>query len=108
MPHHGKVLEKAIRESGYSLALVSRKTKISRRHFYNLFLQEIIKIDVFLKVGKVINHDFTADIKDIAQLKNTTSALEDTEYWKNKYLQLLEKFNELLSEGMVKYLSKKK
>lgn len=109
MKHQGEILEKAIRNSGFSIALLAKKIGYSRRHFYNLFQNEKITIDIFLKVGKIINHDFTNEIKDLAQIKNTfSSTQEDAEYWKNKYLLLLEKFNELLSGGIQKGVTKKK
>jgi hypothetical protein len=53
----------------------------------------------------IIHHDFSNDIKE---LKNNSKAVNDpknlysndeVEFWKNKYLTLLEEYTELLKKG---------
>ena len=106
MVHRGEKLEKAIRESGISISSIARRLGKSRKHMYNLFLNPQISIDVMLEVGKIIHYDFLKDLEYFS--KTDTSAIraaesdekeyDSVEYWKNKYLKLLEKYNKLLED----------
>lgn len=106
MVHRGEKLEKAIRESGISISSIARRLGKSRKHMYNLFENPQISIDVMLEVGKIIHYDFLKDLEYFS--KTDTSAIraaesdekeyDSVEYWKNKYLKLLEKHNALLEK----------
>lgn len=101
MLHEGKILEKAIRNSGVSIAFIAKKINYSRRHLYNLFENELISIELFNNIGKIINHDFTNEVKKIKKLsaQNSNSHEKEILYWKNKYLEILEKYNKLLEKN---------
>ena len=106
MQHKGKILEKAVRESGMPLTKLSKKMAKSRRWMYNAFENENLSIDYILEIGKIIHYDFSEDIKDLKKFKESAehfginSNSEDSEYWKNKYLNLLEKYNLLLESKL--------
>jgi len=106
MQHKGKILEKAVRESGMPLTKLSKKMAKSRRWMYNAFENENLSIDYILEIGKIIHHDFSEDLKDLKKFKEyaehfgINSNSEDSEYWKNKYLNLLEKYNLLLESKL--------
>jgi hypothetical protein len=81
----------------------------SRRHIYNLFENLQVSMDVVLEIGKIIHHDFTELLPPssvYARKDHSDLILEEqypyqqseksAEYWKNKYLVLLEKYNALL------------
>jgi hypothetical protein len=104
MQHRGEILQKAVRKSGIPLSKVARLVGKSRTWLYNQFESQDVGLDVLLEIGKVIHYDFTTDIDElnrISQLAGAGLADEDAEqypaetaeYWKNKYLQLLEEFN---------------
>ena len=67
---------------------------------------KILSIDYILEIGKIIHYDFSEDLKDLKKFKESAehfginSNSEDTEYWKNKYLNLLEKYNLLLESKL--------
>lgn len=63
MEHKGEIIENAIRQSGHSLTDIAKKLKISRRHLYNLFNKNNIDHDTILQIGRIINHDFSYEIK---------------------------------------------
>jgi len=102
--HHGLVLEKAARKSDMSLSEVARKAGVSRRTLYNWFLQEKLSKTIVVKIGYILNVDFSVDIPEYQMFKNveqevapmlTFTPLEDL---KMKYIDLLEKYNSLLSQ----------
>jgi plasmid maintenance system antidote protein VapI len=109
MMHKGEIIENAIRQSGYSITEMAKKLKISRRHLYNLFQKYNIDNDTILQIGKLINHDFSGEIKNIT---STSMAEEpvgkyatemeriktELEIWKNKYIHLLEDHKKLLEK----------
>lgn len=83
----------------------------SRRWVYQIFDSANVSIDYILEIGKVIHHDFSDDIKELKtyQIKTANQMFQETpqkfdsdkkeaEYWKNKYLAVLEKYNDLLTK----------
>jgi predicted transcriptional regulator len=108
MEHKGEIVENAIRQSGHSLTDIAKKLNISRRHLYNLFEKIHIDHDTILQIGKIINHDFTIEIKGFAHyraeepyekyLSELEKVREEVEVWKNKYITLLEEHKLLLEK----------
>ena len=109
MQHRGEIVEQAVRQSGYSLTKLTQRLGKSRRWIYHAFENPILSIEVILEIGKIIHHDFSDEIIDLKRysakitepltsLQNQTenSVNSQNEYWKNKYLLLLEKYNALL------------
>ena len=111
MQHKGEIIEKAVRESGISITRLSIKMGRSRRWVYQIFEKRNVPMDYVLEIGKVIHHDFSKDIKILKEYKASVKVQtwddvegeffndsEKAEYWKNKYLMLLEKYNGVLSK----------
>jgi predicted transcriptional regulator len=115
--HYGQVVERQVRRNGYSITSLAKLTQVNRRSIYNWFNQENLNISIINRVGWAINHDFAADLPELYRLdkfkvsENTLETIsirnesdikkiQAEENWKNKYIVLLEKYNELLkSEG---------
>ena len=101
MKHQGKIFEKAVRKSNISITKIAKATGYSPRHFYNLFENEIISNDLFVKVGKIIGFNFE---QDVPELRAYLLAKEpEGEYISNKdymqrYLELMEKHIKLIEE----------
>lgn len=108
--HRGQLVEKAIRESGVPLTTVSVKLGKSRRTLYNYFQQTDLSVEVIDRIGKIIHVDFTDILQGSAYKKQLSSVhsknAEDpaqeysAEYWKNKYIEVLEQLNSLLYDKM--------
>ena len=106
MQQKGTIVEKAVRESGMPLTKLSIKMGKSRRWMYNAFENDNLSIDYILEIGRIIHYDFSEDLKDLKKFKqsadnfgiNSNSA--DSDFWKNKYLNLLEKHNKLLESKL--------
>ena len=106
MQHKGKILEKAVRQSGMPLTKLSKKMEKSRRWIYNAFENENLSIEYILEIGNIIHYDFSNDMADLKKYKEaadhfgTASNSSQSDYWKNKYLNLLEKYNQLLESKL--------
>ena len=109
MEHRGEIIEQAVRKSGMSLVTISKKMGKSRRWLYLQFENPLVSLDVVLQIGKIIHYDFAQEIKEF---NPTRMSLEEplvgfkneensAEYWKNKYLKLLEDYSALLKEKKV-------
>lgn len=99
--HHGQLVERVVRRSGMSLSELARKTKVNRRSLYNWFQQPRLNADVILKIGSALNYDFSSDFPDYSLINRSESYLQSSEegenFWMNKYIDLAEKYNALLS-----------
>jgi predicted transcriptional regulator len=102
MQHKGEIVEKAIRESGYSITKVVEKLGKSRRWIYHLFQNPNAPIDFILEIGKIIHHDFYSEVdelKPVALANAINGSNEETiDYWKNKYYKLMEDHHELIKK----------
>jgi hypothetical protein len=110
MLHRGEIIEKAIRESGYSITIVAQRLGKSRRWMYLLFENTAVSIELILQIGKIIYHDFNLDFPEIIQGKKVTNEpenkgdaiKEEVSFWKEKYFTLLEEYNALLKQELGK------
>lgn len=100
--HKGKIIEKAVRSNGVSITNLAKKMNRSRQWIYHIFESNQVSTDIIIEIGKAIHHDFSNDISSISNIlktKPTTNAASDNEgveYWKQKYILLLEEYNNLL------------
>jgi len=106
MQHKGEIVEKAVRQSGLPLTQLAKRMGKSRRWLYNAFDNPSLSIEHILRIGSIIHYNFANDIHDLQRFLNLEEPIseennyairaESAEYWKNKYLTLLEKYNGLL------------
>jgi hypothetical protein len=113
--HHGQILERVVRRNGHSISDVARLTNVNRRSVYNWFNQQHLKPEIIYRIGCVIDHDFSVELphlftpedfkKDLKKtaVVNYNTPEETTDpynkhYWKDKYIDLLERYNTLLSD----------
>lgn len=103
MQHRGEIVKKAVDESGYKKAQLARTMKIERKTLYNYFDRADLAIDTILKIGKIIHYDFSEDIKELRNIRPMVEERavplysgQDADFWKDKYLKLLEEYNGLL------------
>jgi len=110
--HQGQLLERVIRREGYSISEVARLTKVNRRSVYNWFRQETLRPEIICKIGLALGHDFSQEFPNLylhhrpihteeksslsIQQKDFIDDSTDDIYWKDKYIDLLEKHNKLL------------
>lgn len=114
--HYGQIVEYVVRKTGYSISDLARVTHVNRRSVYNWFASKHLKSAIIYRIGHVIKHDFSkefpelfisADFQTIFKTKQSFvsqvsgTVIDENETFKNKYISLLEKYNELLlDQGM--------
>ncbi|WP_413666725.1 hypothetical protein ACEN9X_19565 [Mucilaginibacter sp. Mucisp86] len=107
--HCGEIVESVVRRSHTGLSEISRKIGISRQTMYNWFKNPILNMADIIKIGAVIEYDFSGEFPPLVN-EEAPSALkiQDTDplpgesrnqakyYWMEKYIRLLERYNEIL------------
>ncbi len=104
MQHRGEIIKEAVYKSGYPITELAKRLGKSRRWMYLMFENNNVSLDIVLQIGKIIHYDFAQEIKEFSPtLTSSGEPFTDfkkeesnAEYWKNKYLRLLEEYNELL------------
>ena len=103
MQHRGEIVEKAVRESGFSLTKLAQRMGKSRKWLYDAFENPNLSIEFILEIGKIIYHDFSSaflfpvpQIVSEQQVYSNQSHQDEIAYWKDKYIQVLEENNRLL------------
>jgi predicted transcriptional regulator len=102
--HHGQIVEKVIRRNGHSISEIARVTGVNRRSVYNWFNQRILKEDIVVRLGRAIHHDFSSMIPDLKltttdfnpTVQTVNSQPDEESIWKDRYIELLERYNALL------------
>lgn len=110
--HYGQLLEYAIRRKGVSLTDLAVSLNVNRRTVYNWFETPYLKSNIIYRVGVAINHDFSVEFpqhftpemfaSERVRLSNEAATLSESSEWKDKYINLLEKYNEVLANISVK------
>lgn len=106
--HRGEILKRVLYELNLKVASVARKMGIDRGTVYRHFEDPNLSIDYIIKYGKALNYDFSKYFPELLNIAKestidfeikakTSSELErELQFWKDKYIQLLEQYNELL------------
>ncbi len=107
--HHGEIVERVIRNNGFSITALAKGLNVNRRSLYNWFQSESLKSDSILSIGLIIGHNFSAEFPELFTTDDftgdptsvdTESESRDNEMYKGKYLKLLEDYNELLIDAI--------
>jgi hypothetical protein len=91
--HRGQALKKAVDDSGIKIAELARRIGKSRRFIYIMFDNKDVPIHLMRSVCEAIKHPFTRDMFDE---KLELEEVLPKDHWKDKYLKLLEEYNNFL------------
>jgi len=109
--HHGQIIEKTIRRKNFSISELARQSSVNRRSIYNLFDQPKVKPELIYKIGSVMKHDFSREFPELFSASDFSDKLHlhkpvkqdlpegdirGVNYWKDKYISLLEEFTQIL------------
>ena len=112
--NRGQVLATAVEASGLGKEEVANKAGYSRSAYYKHIENPNLDYHILIIYGKAIKYDFTEEFPDMPKYlleepeeaygkpKTLEEAIKLMELWKNKYLELLEKYNRLIEERMEK------
>ena len=99
--HMGELLERAIRRKGLNITELAAALNITRRTLYNWFKLEVIDELTMDRISEVIKYDVSSEnlnpvvVKDI---KDESSIVKDEAYWQDRYIDLLERYSELIEK----------
>lgn len=106
MQHRGEIIKIAVYKSGFSISELAKLLGKSRRWMYLMFDNSNVSLDLVLQIGKIIHHEFSDSIKELPtslKVNESPTAYEkegiSANYWKDKYLKLLEEYNLLLKKS---------
>jgi len=107
MQHRGEIIKAAVYKSGFPITELAKRLGKSRRWIYLMFDNNSVSLDLVLQIGKIIHYDFASEIREFSPNQksykdsyiNSELEEESIEFWKNKYLKLLEEYNDLLKNG---------
>jgi hypothetical protein len=91
--HRGQALKKIVYDSGIKIAVLARKIEKSRRFIYIMFDNKDVPIHLMRSVCEAIKHPFT---RDMFEEKLELEEALPKDHWKDKYLKLLEEYNNFL------------
>ena len=109
--HRGKILENFIKDRvpKVSIAALARNIGYDRTTVYQHFGNDNLDYSIILKYGKALNHDFSREFPEMMDfmsskqeplteynIMTTAEALQERDYWKDKYIGLMERYNELI------------
>lgn len=111
--HKGKIVEEAIKKSGYQIKALAERLGIARNTLYARLRGGVLDDAFIEKVGKVIHYDFSIDFPEMVRHRENANRVEDgagTYHLASsrnpdvaaygtldkKYLKLLEDYNKLL------------
>lgn len=112
--HHGKIIERVVRRANISLSELSKLLGVNRRSVYNWFTLPKIRPEVIYRLGQALEYDFSKEFpefftaEDFSNTQKQVEALRsdnvmhnaaDEEFWKDKYITLLEKINRTMTIG---------
>lgn len=103
MQHRGEIVEQAVRQSGLSLTKLATRIGKSRKWIYDSFQNPNLSIEYIIAIGKIIYHNFSLEINELKNKNFSQQGTENTNdssdnFWKDKYIELLEKHNQLLEK----------
>ena len=108
--HRGEALQAAISNSDLTIKQITTRARFSRSSYYNHIADPNLPFEVLIKYGKVIKHDFTQEIPGMEkyqfsdeitprpQPKTFDEAIADRDYWRDKYIALLERYNNVIEQ----------
>ncbi|AXI24113.1 Fis family [Cardinium endosymbiont of Sogatella furcifera] len=119
--HKGKIVEEAIKKSGFRMKALAKKLGIARNTLYTRLKEADIKDAFIIEIGRVIHYDFSNDFPGIygengreeatdprgyASKEDTCQYIDETsardpyfvqlQLLNKKYLKLMEDYNRLL------------
>lgn len=62
MKHHGKIVEKAVKESGYTKGYVAEQMRHTPKTLWRKFQEKNLSKDYLIKIYKVIGRDISSDL----------------------------------------------
>ena len=108
--HRGALLERVVRESGTNISKMVQRMGIARGTYYNHKNDPDLSLEQLAEYSKVLKYDFSADLPEMKRYileepevpyvtpKTMEEAIEQRDYWRERYFKKAEEFNKLVLE----------
>lgn len=109
MSNRGEILGAVVRKKHKNLTDLAAKMGYDRATLYRHFADPYLSDGIILKYAKVLKYDFIKEFPELGTYTNQLAeplaeyrpltladALKEVDFWKTKYITLLEVHNELL------------
>ena len=108
--HRGQLLEDAVKACRLKKEEVASKAGYQRTSYYKHIREPELPYHILTAYGKAIRHDFTEYLPEMPKYMieeadsqyNQPASLEEArrliDHWKTKYIDLLERFNQVVME----------
>lgn len=111
LKHSGEILKKLIDEGDVPISRIAKQLNVDRSTIYRSYEKATLSIEFLLKIGKAINKDMSVYFPEVIQAiqeppvnynapKSYSELLNESKYWQDKYIDILEKYNKLLNEQL--------
>ena len=112
--NRGQILAAAVQASGLGKEEAAKKAGYTRSAYYKHIENPNLEDHILIAYGRAIKYDFTSELPEMPKYileepeevygkpKTLEDALRVIDSWKNKYLDLLEKYNIMIEEKMEK------
>ncbi len=112
LKHRGEILKKVIDDLNVKISHVARKMNLDRGTVYRHMQDPNLPFDYIVRYGEALGFDFSTYFPELlgvlrespsshqASPKSYDEWKSEAEYWKDKYIDLLEKYNALLLNGL--------
>lgn len=112
--HRGQIVEKIVRQSGYSLTRLAKSLGISRNTLYNRFQNPNLGYSFILDVSNIIHYNFSPEFPEMKEaielggegpISSIDRGTAELLRVKGKYIKLLERYTRL--QGILARLASK-
>jgi hypothetical protein len=105
-------LESAVRDSPLKISQMVKRMGISRGTYYNHKNDPNLSYEHLAQYGKVLKYDFTQDFPEMRKYTfdepdapygppaTLQEALEQRDYWKDKYYKLMDQFHKTIEKKL--------
>ncbi|UWW97439.1 MAG: hypothetical protein NMK33_02655 [Candidatus Cardinium sp.] len=98
--HKGKIVEAAIKKSGFRMKILAKKLGIARNTLYIRLKEADVKDSFIIEVGKIIHYDFSNDFPDIYRKNEVQDHIEPPDYkFKGNVARLIDESNALIRDS---------
>lgn len=98
--HVGHTVENAVRSSGMSITAISHKLNVSRKTIYNYFEDPELDLKIVQRFEKILHTSIISKDQLMVNYDNPEgmplTAEKEAAYWRAKYIDLLERYTQLL------------
>ncbi len=108
--HRGNVLKAVVKRSDLHISQIVKRMGYSRSSYYIHIADAELAFEILERYGKVLNYDFSEEFPEMikyisfevpeADSKNVDQLAKERDRWRDKYFNLLEKYNVFLEEKL--------